>query len=277
MSDVIPRIRSKPYLHEESSPTLEVEGVSFNYDGKPALDDISFNLGGGTRLAVVGPNASGKSTLLKLIAGILRPISGSIRIYGHEPGRHICIGYVPQHNDIDWDFPVTVADVVMMGRTGRIGLFRWPSHHDRDLVMSCLEQVGLARLADRQIGELSGGQRQRVFIARSLAQEAELLLLDEPLTGLDAPSYEAILETLDGVREHGVAVMVATHDLNLAAERFDLVMLLNRRMISLGKPEEVLTSQMLLQAYGGQMHILSAEGESMVLADTCRHSRGERT
>jgi ABC-type Mn2+/Zn2+ transport system ATPase subunit len=273
---VISRIGPKSQFHEESAPTLEVEGVSFSYDSKPVLEDISFSLVEGARLAVVGPNASGKSTLFKLIAGILRPTSGSIRIYGHEPGRHICIGYVPQYNDIDWSFPVTVSDVVMMGRTGRIGLLSRPSRGDRDLVMDCLRQVGLDGLANRQIGQLSGGQRQRAFIARSLAQEAELLLLDEPLTGLDVPSYEAILKTLDGVRGQNVAVMVATHDLNLASKRFDLVMLLNRRMIALGKPEEALTSQMLLQAYGGQIHVLSSEGDSMVLADTCRHGREER-
>jgi len=145
---------------------------------------------------------------------------------------------------------VTAWDVVMMGRTAKIGLFRRPRPHDRQMVRHCLERVGAARLARKQIGELSGGQQQRIFIARSLAQEAELVMMDEPLNGLDGPSQEAILEILDGLSEEGVAVLVATHDMNLAAERFDQIMLLNCRIIAMGPPEQVLGADNLLLAYG---------------------------
>ncbi|MFQ5859365.1 MAG: metal ABC transporter ATP-binding protein [Anaerolineae bacterium] len=261
------RVRRVP--HDVSAPTVEVDRVSVNYNGKGALEDVSFRLEPGQRVAVVGPNGAGKSTLFKVIAGMLQPSAGKVRVYGHGPHGHICIAYVPQRSQIDWTFPVTVADVVMMGRVGKIGLFRWPTRSDWDVVHSSLEQVGVEHLANQQIGELSGGQQQRVFIARALAQEAELLLLDEPLTGLDMPSQEAIFQILDGLEQRGVTAMVATHDLNLASEHFDLMMLLNRQMMAFGHPDQVLTSEALLRAYGGHMHVLPAEDGALVLADTC--------
>jgi manganese/iron transport system ATP-binding protein len=187
-------------------------------------------------LAVVGPNGAGKSTLFKLIAGVLPSSSGQVTVYGSQPGGHICIAYVPQRSQVDWSFPVSVADVVMMGRVGKLGLFRRPGRKDWDYVHESLAVVGMGDLAGRQIGELSGGQQQRVFIARALAQEAELMLMDEPLTGLDVPSQQDIFEVLAALRARGVTVMIATHDLNLAAERFDRVMLLNRRLLGLGRP-----------------------------------------
>lgn len=190
-------------------------------------------------------------------------------MYGQGPAGHICIAYVPQRNQIDWSFPVTVEDVVMMGRVGQIGLFRWPRRRDWAVVRHCLERVDATHLAHKQIGELSGGQQQRVFIARALAQEAELLLLDEPLAGLDVPSQEKIFHILDGLRPDGVTVLVATHDLNLAAERFDRVMLLNRRVIAFDRPEKVLTPEHLLAAYGGHTHVFAVDGETVVLTDTC--------
>jgi manganese/iron transport system ATP-binding protein len=263
------RVGIRTVSHDVSAPTVETDGVSVSFNGKRVLEDVSFRLEPGQHVAVVGPNGAGKSTLFKLIAGILQPSAGKVRVYGHGPHGHICIAYVPQRNEIDWTFPVTVADVVMMGRVGKIGLFRWPSRHDWDIVHRSLERVGVADLAGRQIGELSGGQQQRVFIARALAQEAELLLLDEPFTGLDMPTHEAILRILNDLRASSLLIMVATHDLNLAAEHFDLVMLINHQVIAFGRPDQVLTQQALLRAYGGHMHVLPAENGTLVLADTC--------
>jgi manganese/iron transport system ATP-binding protein len=255
--------------HEAGAPALEVSGVTVRYNGRFALDDVSFRLTRGERVAVVGPNGAGKSTLFKVIAGVLHPTKGEVKVYGHGPGGHICIAYVPQRSQVDWTFPVNVADVVMMGRIGKLGLFRWPQHRDWDYVHQCLQIVGMTDLADRQIGELSGGQQQRVFIARALAQEAELMLMDEPLTGLDAPSQEGIFDILEELRQRDVIVMVATHDLNLAAERFDRLILLNHRLLGLGQPDEVFTPERLMQAYGGHMRLIETEDGLMAVNDTC--------
>lgn len=258
-----------PSPHLPTASSVELHQVTAAYAGITALDNLSFTLHQGDQVAVVGPNGAGKSTLFNLIAGIVKPTQGQVNIYGSGPQRHICVGYVPQRNRLDWRFPVTVADVVMMGRVGKIGLFRWPRRQDRELVDYALARVGMQSLANRQIGELSGGQQQRVFLARALAQEAELLLLDEPLNGLDQPSQEAILVLLAQLRQQRVTVLVATHDLNQAAEHFAKVMLLNRRLIALGAPQEVLTPNFLSQAYGNQLHVVHHAQDDLILADTC--------
>jgi manganese/iron transport system ATP-binding protein len=259
----------RPAPHDAEAPILEASHVTVHYDGRSALEEVSFHLTGGERVAVVGPNGAGKSTLFKVIAGVLNPTAGEVRVAGHHPGGHICIAYVPQRSQVDWTFPVTVADVVLMGTTGRVGLLRRPGRKDWEYTRQCLEVVGLDDLADRQIGELSGGQQQRMFIARALAQEAELMLMDEPLTGLDIPAQEDIFRIMDELRQRAVTVMVATHDLNLAAERFDRVMLLNGRLIGMGRPEEVLTPERLEAAYGGQLRLVQTDDGLMVLSDTC--------
>ena len=238
--------------HEPDAPILEVANVTLRYDDRTALDDLSFGLDTGEQVAVVGPNGAGKSTLLKLVAGILRPTSGRIRIYGHRPSRHVCVAYVPQRSEIDWRFPVTVFDVAMMGRVGQLSLLRRPGPADRDLVRESLNTVGVEHLADRQIGELSGGQQQRVFIARALAQQAELMLLDEPLTGLDVNAQDEIWEILDVLREQNVTSLVTIHNLDLAAERFDRVMLLNKALFGFGPPQETLSDRRVAAAYGGR-------------------------
>jgi manganese/iron transport system ATP-binding protein len=255
--------------HQADSPSLFANGLSVQYDGRMALEDVSFRVEPGERVAIVGPNGAGKSTLFKVIAGIISPKSGELRIYGEGPGGHICIAYVPQRTQVDWNFPVTVADVVMMGRIGRLGLFRWPKRRDWEFVRQCLAEVGLSGLASRQINELSGGQQQRMFIARALAQEAELLLMDEPLSGLDFTSQESIYDILDALRARRVTVLVATHDLDQAAERFDRVMLLNRRLLGIGRPEEVFSPERLVEAYGGHLHLVKQGLETIALADTC--------
>jgi manganese/iron transport system ATP-binding protein len=264
----MPIIR-RPARHEAEAPILEASGVTVRYNGRVALDDVSFRLTHGERVAVVGPNGSGKSTLFKVIAGVLHPTAGEVRVGGHSPGGHICIAYVPQRSQVDWTFPVNVADVVMMGQVGKLGLFRHPGAKDWEYVHQCLEVVGMADLADRQIGELSGGQQQRMFIARALAQEAQLMLMDEPLTGLDVTSQENIFRTLEELHRHQVTIMVATHDLNLAAERFDRVMLLNGRLLGMGQPDDVFTPERLQAAYGGHLRLVETPDGLMMLSDTC--------
>ncbi|MGB2911162.1 MAG: metal ABC transporter ATP-binding protein [Anaerolineales bacterium] len=262
--------------HLEDTSILDISNLFVRFDSRLALDDVSFQLHHGERVAVVGPNGAGKSTLFKAIAGVLKPISGEIKVYGHGPGGHICIAYLSQRSQVDWSFPVTVSDVVMMGRIGKLGLLRWPKHRDWEIVRQALMDVGLEELANRQIGELSGGQQQRMFIARALAQEAELMLMDEPLTGLDIGSQESIFTFLDDLQGRGVTVMVATHDLDLAARRFDRVMLLNQRMLGFGVPEQVFTPEQLMSAYGGHIHLVETDDQLLVVADTCC-DEGENT
>lgn len=256
-------------VHQQDRPILEINHLSLRYDGVLALDDITFHLHNSERVAVVGPNGAGKSTLFKVIAGILNPTGGQVNISGQQPGGHICIAYVPQRSLVDWTFPVTVTDVVMMGRIGKLGLLRWPKRRDWEYVRRSLDEVGLLDLAGRQIGELSGGQQQRMFIAQALAQEAELMLMDEPLTGLDVTSQELIFNILDELRRRGVTIMIATHDLDQAAERFDRVMLLNHRLLGLGRPEDVFTAEHLLAAYGGHLRLIQAGDQLLALGDTC--------
>lgn len=259
----------RPPEHDPGAPALQADRLTVAYNGVTALRQVSFQLPAGQRMAVVGPNGAGKTSLFNVIAGLLRPAEGSVRIFGHPPGGDTCIAYVPQRSQVDWAFPATAGEVVMMGRIREIGPLRWPGRADWDIVRSALDRVDLAELAARSIGDLSGGQQQRVLLAQALAQEAEVVLLDEPFTGLDLPSQEALLSILDTLQRDGVTVLVSTHDLNLAAGHFDSVMLINRRLIALGPPAEVLTRERLLQAYGGHVHILSAEEGLVVLTDTC--------
>lgn len=263
------------YPHQPDAPLLRAEGLAVRYESGIALEDVSFELQPGSRLAVVGPNGAGKSTLFKIIAGLLTPSQGRVFVYGHEPGGHICIAYVPQRSQVDWNFPVTVADVVMMGRIGKLGLFRNPGARDREMVSQALETVGITNLAKRQISQLSGGQQQRMFIARALAQEAELMLMDEPLTGLDAGSIEDIFNIFAVLKQRNVTVMVSLHNLRMAARRFDQVMLLNHRMIAMDNPEIALSQENLVQAYGGQLHLVPTMEGTLALGDTGCGDEGE--
>jgi manganese/iron transport system ATP-binding protein len=253
--------------HLDDQPILDVHKLGVRYNGHLALEDITFHLHAGERVAVVGPNGAGKSTLFKVIAGVLQPASGEVNIYGSMPRGHVCIAYIPQRSQVDWNFPVSVADVAMMGRIAKLGPLGWPKKRDWDLVNHALEIVKLTELSKRQISQLSGGQQQRMFIARALAQEAELMLMDEPLSGLDTPSQENILSLLDELQRQRVTVMVATHDLDQAAEHFDRIMLLNHRLIGFGPPEQVLQTEKLIQAYGGRLR--SANGDNVLTVDDC--------
>lgn len=255
-----------PHVHHQpDQPILDVSHLSVCYDGRGALENITFHLHAGERVAVVGPNGAGKSTLLKVVAGVLTPDEGAVRVYGFRPGGHVCIGYVPQRSQVDWRFPVSVADVVMMGRIAKLGFLGWPKKRDWDFVHASLETVGMADLAKRQIGQLSGGQQQRMFIARALAQEAELMLMDEPLTGLDVPSQEGLLSLLGELQHARVTVMVATHDLEQAARCFDRILLLNHRLVAFGPAQEVLQPEILSKAYGGKLSTVDGK----TITDTC--------
>ncbi len=232
---------------------LAIDGLTFSYPGAPvpALEKVGLTVVPGEKLALVGPNGAGKSTLIKLIAGLERTQQGEIRVYGHPRGAcHHRIGYVPQRGDVDWRFPVTVEQVVMMGRYAHLGWFKRPRPTDHDAVAHALEQMALADLAKRQIGELSGGQQQRVMLARALAQEADLLLLDEPLNNLDVPTQELIFHVLEALAVGGKTVIVSTHDLGILPIHFSRAVFLDRRVVADGPVREVLTAETLARAYG---------------------------
>jgi manganese/iron transport system ATP-binding protein len=255
--------------HEPDAPVLRLSNVGLRYENGAALEGIHLDVRVGERLAVVGPNGAGKSTLFKIIAAVLSATEGTVEVFGHEAGDHRCVAYLPQRSQVDWNFPVSVADAVMMGRIGKLGLFRQPGAEDWKRVQQALEVVKLDHLAKRQIGQLSGGQQQRMFVARALAQEAELMLMDEPLTGLDINSQNDFFRILDHLKHEKVTVMVALHDLKIAAERFDRVMLLNHQIIGLGKPEEVFQTENLIRAYSGHLHLMPAGDGTVALGDTC--------
>ncbi len=255
-------------VHLADAPAVAVSGISATLGGRPALTDVTFELAVGMQLAVVGPNGAGKTTLLRVLAGLLPPSHGEVRVHGHGPCGHICIAYVPQRSGIDWRFPVTVHDVVMMGRIQRIGPFRRAGANDRRIVREALAAVGLSDLARRQIEELSGGQQQRMFLARALAQEADLALLDEPLAGLDLHSRNEVLERIAGLRDRSVSVIVALHDLGIAAASFDEVLLLNRRLIGHGPARAVFSEVNLREAYGSCLHLAEGKSGTVVVHDT---------
>jgi ABC-type Mn2+/Zn2+ transport system ATPase subunit len=246
---------------------LEVINADIGYGDKTVLLDITFNVPHGARVAVVGPNGAGKSTLFKALVGLLPLQKGRILIHGLPLGVHKdCVAYVPQREEVDWRFPVTVGDVVMMGRFDHQGWFKRPSGEDRHVVERSLTQMGIANLSARPISDLSGGQQQRVFLARALAQEPHILLMDEPFTGVDALTQDVTLNLLDDLHRANVTAMIATHDLNLAASRFDLLLLINHRLIAFGGPDEVLKQEYLAQAFGPQLTVLA---DGSVVVDHC--------
>ena len=244
-------------MTDRTDAIIDLTDITAGYAGRGgpvALTDLSLVVPAGQRLGIIGPNGSGKSTLFRLILGLLPPLAGRVSVLGGKPtGRHRRrhqIGYVPQVRGAT-DFPITVGQMVMTGRVGRLGLLRWPGRRDRAAVAAALEQVGLLDQRDRRLGDLSGGQRQRAFLARALAQEAALLLLDEPMTGLDMPSQEAIFRVLDERHVAGGTVLVATHDL-ATIERFgfDRLLCLNGRLVADGPPSAILTEETLESTYG---------------------------
>lgn len=246
---------------------LEIENVSIGYGEKIVMHNLSFQVPHGARVAVVGPNGAGKSTLFKALVGILPLQSGRILIHGESLGTHKdCVAYVPQREDVDWRFPVTVDDVVMMGRFDQMGWFSRPSKGDKQIVRKSLEQMGIADLADHSIGQLSAGQQQRAFLARALAQEPHILLMDEPFTGVDATTQEVTFGLLDHLQNQQVTTIISTHDLNLAASRFDHILLVNHRLIAFGTPQQVFTKENLASAFGNSLLVME---NGMMLVDEC--------
>ncbi|MBM3146702.1 MAG: metal ABC transporter ATP-binding protein [Actinobacteria bacterium] len=249
--------------------TLTGASVSYGRDA-PALADVSLTVPHGAQVAVVGPNGAGKSTLFKALVGLLPLRSGRISIHGRAPNdQEDPVAYVPQREEVDWRFPVSVRDVVAMGRYGRVRPLRRLRAADHAAVDEALAGLGLTPLAERPIAELSGGQQQRVFLARALAQEPHVLLLDEPFTGVDAAVRESVLAVLEDLRAREVTALVSTHDLRLASERFELVALLNRRLVAYGAPAEVFRPDNVQAAFGGGAIML----DGMLVVDQCCEGR----
>lgn len=252
---------------EQTTPAIEVRHLTTGYRHEPALRDVNLSVQAGSLVGVIGPNGSGKSTLFKTILGLQQPWSGSVFIEGQSGKQGRTIAYVPQTETVDWSFPVRVRDVVMMGRYPRLGFFRRPGKHDRELVERALELVDMQAFRNVQIGELSGGQRQRVFIARALAQQPSILLLDEPVSGVDATTQHQIFELLERLCAEGQTAMVASHDLSCVAQRFDQVLLLNSGVIGYGPPEQVLTEPLLNQTFQSHLLLLTVGGRLFVVED----------
>ena len=250
--------------------SLSVEEATVYYGDKPALQKITFCVPAGSSVAVIGPNGAGKSTLFKALVGLLPLHSGSISIHGLPLGHHrYCVAYIPQKEEVDWRFPVNVFDVVMMGRYAQLGLFRRPGKNDRSAVTDCLEKLGISDLAGQAIGSLSGGQQQRVFLARALAQEPHIILMDEPFTGVDASTQETALALFENLRAQQVTILISTHDLNIAAKHFDRILLLNRRLIAFGPAPQALTAGVVAEAFVGQVLFL----DGALVVDKAAHKR----
>jgi|SRR5687768_16598472 len=263
------------------APAVRVRDLTVGYDGRPVLQDADLEIEWGRLVGVIGPNGSGKSTLIKSIVGTLRPMSGSVEVGGYPAasrGARRLVGYVPQREVVNWDFPVTVADVVMMGRTARLGWLTFPGADDRRAVHDALDLVGMGGMSGRQISQLSGGQQQRVFLARALSGGGKLLLLDEPLNGVDASTQEAIGTLLRAIRGDGGTIVMATHDLQLAASWCDSLVMVNHAIIAHAPPEEALRPEVLRGTYGGQVLVVPSVGdeqERTVVPDVHGHPGGQ--
>ncbi len=251
---------------------IELRDLTVAYNRRPAVEGVTLSVPRRAMVGIVGPNGGGKSTLIKAVLGLVPKEGGEVEILGRPVDRRTrrLVGYVPQREDVNWNFPVSAFDVVMMGRIPSMRLLRRPTNRDRELVWDALRTVGMEKFADTRIGEFSGGQQQRVFLARALAQEAEVLLLDEPVSGVDAPSQHEIFDLLRGLQEAGNTVIVTTHDLSCVAERFDLALLLNRHVVAFGRPEEVFTPELLNETYQSHLMILKV-GDRTVAIEDGRH------
>ncbi|WP_187262311.1 metal ABC transporter ATP-binding protein [Pontibacter beigongshangensis] len=244
------------------NPVVEVHDLTVSYDRKPVLWGVDLTLPAGALVGVIGPNGAGKSTLIKAIMDLLPVSSGYIRIFD-QPIKEVRkrISYVPQRESVDWDFPASVFDVVLMGRYGKLGFFNRPRRADKDAAMEALQKVGMQAYAERQISQLSGGQQQRVFLARALAQNADIYFMDEPFAGVDIATETAIIELLRTMRDEGKTVVVVHHDLQSAAAYFNWVILLNMRLVASGPTDQVLTQELLEKTYGGKLTVLSKVGD----------------
>ncbi|MCS6822781.1 MAG: metal ABC transporter ATP-binding protein [Cytophagaceae bacterium] len=245
-------------IDKVENPVLEVHDLTVTYHRKPVLWGIDLTLPGGVLAGIIGPNGAGKSTLIKTIMNIVPAQSGYVEVFG-RPVQEVLsrVSYVPQRESVDWDFPASAYDVVMMGRYGKIGLLRRPRKSDKEIVMECLRKVGLEGYHNRQISQLSGGQQQRVFLARALAQGADIYFMDEPFAGVDAATELSIIELLRSMVRQGKTIVVVHHDLHSAQKYFDWIILLNMRLIASGKTKDVFTEKLLQETYGGKLTLLT--------------------
>ena len=245
-------------MNTDKVPAIEVRHLTVSYGARPALLDVSVSIEQDQLVGVIGPNGSGKSTFIKAILGFVKPDVGEVLIAGEDvqlaKGR---VAYVPQRGAVDWDFPITVREVALMGRYQRIPWYRTASRADREAAMEALSMVRMTDFADRQIGQLSGGQQQRVFLARALAQGADILLLDEPFAGVDAATERAILDVLERAKAAGKTLVVVHHDLTTAAEYFDNLILIKQRLYAYGPPSAVLHEELLSQVYEGRLRVFA--------------------
>ncbi|NGZ76824.1 metal ABC transporter ATP-binding protein [Saccharibacillus alkalitolerans] len=253
--------------HPSAAP-LKVSGITVAYQKKAVVENVSFTLPEGRLVALIGPNGAGKSTLLKATLGLVPSIAGEVSIYGDTYKKmRSRVGYVPQRESVDWDFPTDALDVVMMGRYGHLGWIKRPGRREKELAMSTLEKVGMADFAQRQISQLSGGQQQRVFLARALVQEADLYFMDEPFAGVDAATEKAIIALLGELKAAGKTVLVVHHDLSTVEEYFDHVLLLNKKLIAAGPTETTFTPELLHETYGGKLAIVSSNGREALVGE----------
>ena len=241
-----------------NSPALELHDLTVSYAKKPVLYGVDVQVPQGALVGIIGPNGAGKSTMIRAIMGLTPASSGWVQIFGEtfEKSRHR-VGYVPQREQVDWDFPVNVMDVVLMGRYGRRGWLRRVTKEDKKIAEESLDKVGMLPFRNRQIANLSGGQQQRVFLARALAQQSDFYLMDEPFAGVDATTERAIVTLLQDLQSQGKTILVVHHDLTTAKEYFDHLLLLNMRLVAFGKTEDVFTMEQLQKTYGGRLTILS--------------------
>ena len=248
-ADNLPATRSANLV-----PAVEVEDLTVAYREQPVLWDVDLSVPQGVLMAVVGPNGAGKTTLLKTVLGLVKPVAGSVRVFGGPvEDQRLRIGYVPQRGSVDWDFPTNVLDVVQMGTYGRLGWIRRPGAAERAAALAAIEKVGMTEFSRRQISQLSGGQQQRVFLARALVQDADLYFMDEPFQGVDATTEHAIVALLHDLRTAGKTVIAVHHDLSTVREYFDWVALLNVRLIAAGPVTETFNETNLRAAYGGRV------------------------
>ena len=251
-------------------PPIQVHDMTIAYHKKPVLWDVDLDVPEGVLVGIIGPNGAGKSTMIKAVMDLIPKASGWVKIYDRPYDQmRSAIGYVPQRESVDWDFPVNALEVVLMGRYGHVGWLRRPSSEDRRIATEALEKVGMAEFAQRQISQLSGGQQQRVFLARALAQDARIYMMDEPFAGVDAATERAIIDILIELRSQGKTILVVHHDLQTVTAYFDWIIMLNMRVVAAGPTGEVFTDENLQKTYGGRLTVLSQAAQAM--AD---HRRG---
>lgn len=247
-----------------NAPALHIHDVTVAYHDRPVLWDVDVELRGAKLVGIIGPNGAGKSTLLKAALGLVPAATGWVEVFGKPMSeQRKLVGYVPQRESVDWDFPISAREVVTMGTYGALGWFKRPGANERRVAEECLAQVGMTEYGHRQIGQLSGGQQQRIFLARALAQRAEIYFMDEPLASVDAATAQAVFDVLRRLRDEGKTVIVVHHDLRTVADFFDEVLLLNTRLVAAGPTAEVFTPENLRRTYGSRLDVLESAGEAI--------------